>query len=286
MKPIRIQLECPYNSSNKKIPMYEFFTFLYTLHKLSGFCHLGLVYSWFCDRALTLPSCLVFWWARGLECARAARSLVYMFHVGAWCSDPSTLVLFQAQFWFRVGVQTLTLQVWSCCGSVRSRVRSGNALLFPCAFVIFILLSLVLYGTQLVFFTGCVLSCLSCFVWTRGLWVSLLAACSSPVLHMACDSVLLTMCLCFGFVWAHGFCHSFGVPCALMSPILFPDYWLICPTCVISLPSSFAPFIISLCLQSCASSSSNVVCAWCPAQPCQSVFPYGVVFVCLFHFCI
>ncbi len=60
MKPIRIQLECPYNSSNKKIPMYEFFKFLYTLHKLSGFFHLGLVYSWFCNRALTLPSCLVF----------------------------------------------------------------------------------------------------------------------------------------------------------------------------------------------------------------------------------
>ncbi len=27
MKPIRIQLKCPYNSSNKKIPMYEFLRF-------------------------------------------------------------------------------------------------------------------------------------------------------------------------------------------------------------------------------------------------------------------
>ncbi len=49
--------------------------------------------------------------------------------------------------------------------------------------------------------------------------------------------------------------------CALVSivltpPILLPDYWLICPTCLSSLPSSFAPFIFSLCLQSCASSSS------------------------------
>ncbi len=91
------------------------------------------------------------------------------FHVVAWCSDPGTLVLFQAQFCFCVGVRTLTLQVWSCCGSMRSRVHSGRALLCPCAFVVFVLLSLVLFcfvlcGTQLVLFTGCVLSCLSCFV--------------------------------------------------------------------------------------------------------------------------
>ncbi len=45
---------------------------------VSGFCHFGLVYSWFCDRALTLPSCLVFWLAHGCECTRAVRSLVYM----------------------------------------------------------------------------------------------------------------------------------------------------------------------------------------------------------------
>ncbi len=172
---------------------------------------------------------------------------------------------------------------------------------------------------SLCFSTGYMFLCLSCFVWTRNLWVSLLAACSCPGLHMACDSVLLAMCLYFCFVWAHGFCHSFCVPCAVMSivltpPILYPDYWLNCPTCVSLLPSSFAPFIISLCLQSCVRSSSNVVCAWCPvlscpvlscpvlscpvlscpvlscpvlpcpALSCQSVFPYGVVFVCLFHF--
>ncbi len=28
---------------------------------VSGFCLFSLVYSWFCDRALTLPSYLVFW---------------------------------------------------------------------------------------------------------------------------------------------------------------------------------------------------------------------------------
>ncbi len=36
---------------------------------VSGFCHFGLVYSWFCDRTLTLPSCLV-------SCERAASSVL------------------------------------------------------------------------------------------------------------------------------------------------------------------------------------------------------------------
>ncbi len=41
---------------------------------------------------------------------------------------------------------------------------------------------------------------LSGILWTRGLKVFSLAACSCPVLHM---------CLCFCLVWAHGFCLSF-----------------------------------------------------------------------------
>ncbi len=62
------------------------------------------------------------------------------------------------------------------------------------------------------------------------------------------------MCLCFCFVWARGFCPSFL--CAMCSrqfvlapPILLPVYWLISPSCSASLPSSLAPFLISLCLQ-------------------------------------
>ncbi len=64
------------------------------------------------------------------------------------------------------------------------------------------------------------------------------------------------------------FCHQFGGD--LSSPlILFHDYWLICPTCVYLFPSSFAPFIISLCVQSCAS-SSLMLPWWYPAKPgCQ-----------------
>ncbi len=46
--------------------------------------------------------------------------------------------------------------------------------------------------------------------------------------------VLLSMCLCFCFVWAHGFCLSFlcAMSIVLTPPILLPDYWLIFPTCV------------------------------------------------------
>ncbi len=79
-------------------------------------------------------------------------------------------------------------------------------------------------------------------------------------------------CACVFVLCEHmAFVLVFCVPCALMSivltpPILFPDYWLICPTCLSSLHSSFAPFIISLCLQSCVSLSLYL--PWlCPALP-------------------
>ncbi len=96
------------------------------------------------------------------------------------------------------------------------------------------MLCLVLCGTQLMYFIGCVLSCL---VWTRGLWVFSLAACSCPVLHMAGD-LFWWPCACVFVLCEHmAFVFVLCVPCALMSivltpPNLLPDYWLICPTCV------------------------------------------------------
>ncbi len=99
-------------------------------------------------------------------------------------------------------------------------------------------------------------------------------------------------CVCVFVLCEHmAFILVFCVPCALVSNvltprILLPDYWLICPTCLPSLPSLFSPFIIFLldCLQSCASSSFMLPCVVsCLALPslcCQSVFPYGVFFVC------
>ncbi len=127
------------------------------------------------------------------------------------------------------------------------------------------------------------------------------------------------MCLCFCFVWACGFCPSFlcatcSCQFVLTPPILLPVYWLIFPSCFPSLPSSFAPFIISLCLQFRVGSLPNVRCCLCPAlsspalpspaQPCPALpslvqpspalpspaqpaslfFPYGVIFVRLFSF--
>ncbi len=89
---------------------------------------------------------------------------------------------------------------------------------------------------------------LSCLVWTRGLWVFSLAVCSCPVLHMAGD-LFCWPCACVFVLCEHmAFVLVFCVPCALMlivltPPILFPDYWFICPTCLPSLPSSFASFI-------------------------------------------
>ncbi len=109
--------------------------------------------------------------SRMLSCLRA------LFHVGVWCSDPGTLVLFQAQFWFRVGVQTLTLQVWSCCGSLRSRVCLGRTLLCPCAFVV------AFCCTQLVFQLHA-FSCFVLFCVVRSLCFSL-AACFH-VCHVLC----------------------------------------------------------------------------------------------------
>ncbi len=92
------------------------------------------------------------------------------------------------------------------------------------------------------------------------------------------------MCLCFCFVWACGFCPSFlcatcSCQFVLTPPILLPVYWFIFPSCFPSLPSSFAPFIISLCLQFRVGSylMFDVVCVLsspvlpCPALPCPAL---------------
>ncbi len=86
---------------------------------------------------------------------------------------------------------------------------------------------------------------------------------------------LLAVCLCFCFVWAHGFCLSFlcamcSCQFVLTAPILLLDNWFICPTCY-SLPSSIAPFNISLCLQSRVGSFLYAVYSLCPALPCPGL---------------
>ncbi len=153
------------------------------------------------------------------------------------------------------------------------------------------MLWLVLCSTQLVFFIGCVLSC--CHVLCEHVLIEFPHQLHVRVLFCTRLVIcLLAMCCVFVLCEHVTSVLVFCVPRGLMSivltpPILFPDNWLICPTCLPSLPSSFAPFIISLCLQSRASLSRftlDVSCPVCPALSCQAFalflfFPQGVVFV-------
>ncbi len=171
----------------------------------------GVIHE-FCDRALTLSSCPVFMWACGFERARAVRSFVC---VACW----------SVVFGFRVGVRTLALRVLSHCVSVRSAVH-----------VCFVVLHAACVFQWLRPFM------LSCLVWTRGLWIFSLAMCSCPVMHMAGDFCFAGHVLVFLFCVSTWLCLSFL--CAMCShvylswplPILFPDYWLICPACVYLVP--------------------------------------------------
>ncbi len=187
-------------------------------------------------------------WVRGFEGARAARSLVCV-----------------PCFVLERGVRIPALMSWvsvSCRGSDTrapcsvslceraARVRSAaRSLVHVCCVCVW-------RCTQSVFLSAAcihVMSCavwhaarvfhwlrafmLSCLVWTRSLWVFSLAACSCPVLHMAGD-LFCWPCACVFVLCEHmAFVLVFCAPCALMSivltpPILLPDYWLICPTCV------------------------------------------------------
>ncbi len=101
------------------------------------------------------------------------------------------------------------------------------------------------------------------------------------VLHTVCVFISCVLS-CYVLSCLSWLLSCFRVPCALMSivltlPILFPDYWFSCPACCPSLPSSFAPYLFSLCLKSCA--SSFLYQPWlcpalpCPVQPCQDLLP-------------
>ncbi len=93
--------------------------------------------------------------------------------------------------------------------------------------------------------------------------------------------------ICFAghvLVFLCGFCLV--LPCALMSwprPSCYLIIGSFAPPVFPSLPSSFAPYLFSLCLQFCASSLLNIppVVSWaCLALPCQLVFPPRGSFCC------
>ncbi len=115
---------------------------------MSGFCHFGLVYSWFCDRALTLPSCPVFMWVRGFECAWAVCSLVYapcfVLERGVWV--PALMS------WVSVSCRGLDTHA-PCSVLLWERAVSSSlacALSYPRVLCCF---------TQFMFFIGCLHSC-------------------------------------------------------------------------------------------------------------------------------
>ncbi len=153
-------------------------------------------YSWFCDRALVSCECAA---SSVLEpCALSSVCLVSCWSV-VFGSRHSCL-----EFRFRVGVRTLELHVLSHCVSS----SLGRARFCPRVFC-------VVAGSSC-FYRLCAFM-LSCLVWTCGLWVFSLAACSCPVLHMAGD-LFCWPCACVFVLCEHmAFVLVFCVPCALMS---------------------------------------------------------------------
>ncbi len=135
----------------------------------------------------------VFMWARGFECARVARSLVcvpcFLLERGVWIPALMSWVLVtwrgsdtRAPFSVIVWVRGLEF--------ARHRALLSTCVLLCCTQFVFLsaacsyVICCAVWHTACIFI-GCVLSC--CLVWTRGLWVFSLAACSCPVLHMAGD---------------------------------------------------------------------------------------------------
>ncbi len=132
------------------------------------------------------------------------------------------------EFRFRVGVRTLALHVLSHCVSVRLEFARPRALLSTCVVCVWCCTQSVFLSAACIHVMSCAVwhaahvfhwlraFMLSCLVWTRGLWVFSLAACSCPVLHMA-GNLFCWPCACLSFVWAHGFCLSFL--CAMCSHV-------------------------------------------------------------------
>ncbi len=136
----------------------------------------------------------VFMWARGFECARVACSLVcvpcFMLERGVWI--PALMS------WISVTWRgSDTRAPFSVIVCARSRVRWAPRTLVHVCFVVLHAVRVSIGCVHLCYILCCVARSLyihwlrafmlSCLVWTRGLWVFSLAACSCPVLHMAGD---------------------------------------------------------------------------------------------------
>ncbi len=245
--------------------MYLINGVFFAICKVSGFCHFGLVLFMVLWQSPDTPFMSCFYVSARLRVcsSRALSCLRALFCVGVWCSDPSTHVL---SFGFVSGFghsrSMFRLIVWACGSS-----SLGRTLSCPCVCVVW-------HAARVFHWLRAFM--LSCLVWTRGLWVFSLAACSCPVLHMAGD-LFCWPCACV--LCEHmAFVLVFCVPCALMSivltpPILLPDYWLICPNCV---------YLVTLLICSLYNLLVFAVPCWfvvecprmsalsCPVLPCQA----------------
>ncbi len=133
-------------------------------------------------------------WARGFECARVARSLVcvpcFMLERGVWIP---ALMSWVSVMWRRSDTRApFSVIVWvrglefarhrallSTCVLLLHAVRVSIGCVHLCYILCCVARSLYIHWLRAFV--------LSCLVWTRGLWVFSLAACSCPVLHMAGD---------------------------------------------------------------------------------------------------
>ncbi len=162
---------------------------------LSGFCHFSLVLFMVLWQSPDTPVMSGFHVSARLRVcsSRALSCLRALFHVGAWCSDPGTHVL---SFGHVTGFGH-SRSIFCHYVSARSRVRSAPRTLVHVCFVVLHAVPVSIGCVHLCYILCCVARSLyihwlrafmlSCLVWTRGLWVFSLAACSCPVLHMAGD---------------------------------------------------------------------------------------------------
>ncbi len=212
-------------------------------------------------------------WCKLPVCSsRALSRLRALFCVGAWCSDPGTHVLSYGSCW---GLDTRAPSSVLCERAVSSLL--GRAL--SCPRVLWCARSSCLYWLH---------AFMLCLVWTCGLWVFSLAACSCPVLHMAGD-LFCWPCACVFVLCEHiAFVLVFSVSCALMlivltPPILLPDY---CSFAHLSLFPRYPPHLLPsqspcVCSPVPVHCRSSVVCSSCLALSCPPLpsppLPYPVL---------
>ncbi len=182
---------------------------------LSGFGHFVLVLFMVLWQSLDTPVMSCFYVSSWLRvCTSHVLShLRALFCVGAWCLDPGTHVM-SFGYVSRFGHSCYM----SRCVSVQSRVRSAT---HSSVHVFYVACSSCFYQ-----FISLCISLAACFHVAMSCvnmqLMSILTSCMfvSCLAH-GCWFVLLAICLCFCFMWAHGFCLSFL--CAMYFHVNFLD---------------------------------------------------------------